>query len=142
MEAITITKARDFSRPQDYDAFSIVRLRNAHLKGLGGRHTWVKLESNGKRLYRRVRGAGNTGIATDEMEIDYDSRIELGINSARDQNGFHSCNVAVTQAGWLGAVEAHWHHPNIEYRVPYRMAMLGLMLGLLGALLGALSLFG
>ena len=141
MDNITVTKARDYSRPQDYDAFSVVRLYNAHLKSLGGRHAWVRLSSNGKTLFRRVRGAGGgTGLPSDGMELDYDSRLELGVDSPRAADGFHPCNVVVSPAGFLGYIKAHWSHPNIEYRVPYRLAMLSVVLGLLGAFLGALSL--
>ncbi|MCL7715801.1 hypothetical protein [Stenotrophomonas mori] len=144
---ISITKARDFSRDADYLAFSVVRLRNAHLKGLGGRHSWVRIENtgNGKVLYRRVRGAGasagaSTGLPANAIEIDYDSRLELGIEGPRDATHFHDCSLTVGPASRLGELKAHWRHPNIEYRVPYRLAILSLALGLLGALLGALSL--
>lgn len=140
MNSITVAKARDFSRPQDYDAFSVIRLYNAHLRILGGRHAWVRLSCNGRNLYRRIRGAGGgTGLPSDGMELDYDSRLELGINSPRDADGFHPCNVIITPAGLLGSIRAHWRHPSIEYRVPYRLAMLSVALGLLGAVLGAAS---
>jgi len=140
MDSISISKARDFTRPQDYDAFSVVRLYNAHLRALGGRHAWVRLSCNGKILFRRVRGAGGgTGLPSVGIEIDYDSRQELGIDNARGADGFHPCSVTVSRAGFLGSIQAHWAHPNIEYRAPYRLAMQSVALGLLGAILGAVS---
>lgn len=141
MKTITINRVRGYSREQDYDAFTVVRLCNSQLKDLGGRHAWVKITAGSKSIYRRVRGAANTGLSSGDMELDYDSRLELDIDGSKDENGFRVCNVSIAPAGFLGSLIAHWGNPNIEYQVSFRLAVLGVALGLLGGVLGAISLY-
>lgn len=136
-----ITKARDFTQSHDYDASAIVRLNNTQVAKLGGRHSWVKLSGGAKTLMRRVRGSGGiSGLSNDAMEIDYDSRLELGIDDPRSSDEFYTCSIVITPASFVDKIKAHWFHPNIEYQVPFRLAMIGLALGIVGLFLGLMSL--
>lgn len=141
MITIGITKVRDFTQSHDYNASAIIRLNNSHINKLGGRHAWVKLSGTGKTLMRRVRGSGTSaGLTADAMEIDYDSRLALGIEGPRSTDDFYSCSVVISPANFFDVVKAHWSHPNIEYQVPIRLAIIGLSLGIIGLLLGLISL--
>ena len=137
---ISVVRARDYSRDQDYDAFTVVRLFNGHIRSLGGRHAWVKICTDNKRIYRRIRGGANLGLAGDSIELDYDSRLELGIESPRGEDGFHPCSVVISPASFFGKIMAHWQNPNIEYRVSYRLAILSVVLGFVGLILGVISI--
>lgn len=140
---IEIQRVRNFSNEQDYVAFSIVRLYNKHVTELGGRNTWVCIESGGKKIYRRVRGVGNMpGFPKDAMELDYDSRNELGaISDDRHENGFFLHKATIKKASLVEKFLAHWSHPNIEYRTPFQISYISFMLGIIGLILGMVSLF-
>lgn len=134
-----ITRCRDFTRAHDYDAFAAVRIFNGNLEPLGGRHAWVTIKSEGSKLYRRVMGAAGTGLRRGDIELDYDSRLELGIGGKRDEDGFYGCDLTIQPSRLYEKIHAHWIHPNLEYRIPYRMAILSLILGAVGLVLGITS---
>lgn len=136
-----ITTVRDFSRQGDYHAFSVVRVHNRLVADLGGRHAWVRIRSNKATLYRRLRGVGaDTSLPVDAIELEYDSRLALGLPGPPDANGFYACDLAIEPATPLDKMRAHWNHPTIEYRVSYRLALLSVVLGLVGFILGIISL--
>ena len=137
-----IAKARDFSRAQDYDAFAIVRVHNSLLASLGGRNAWVKIVGPTRTLVRRARGAGGTtGLPIAGIELDYDSRLELNIvGSPPDAQGFYPCELQLSKASAWNKFIAHWAHPNLEYRIPYQIAMVSAALGAVGLILGIVSL--
>jgi hypothetical protein len=136
-----ITTVRDFTRQNDYNAFSVVRVHNRFVADLGGRHAWVRIRNANATLYRRVRGAGaDTSLPPDGIELEYDSRLELGLPGPPDANGFYACDLTVEPATTLDKIRAHWSHPTIEYRVTYRLAVLSVVLGSVGFILGIISL--
>ena len=137
-----VVKCKDFSREHDHAAFSVVRVFNGRLAELGGRGAWITISSENRKVYRRVMGSGSVGLTQDAIELDYDSRHDLGITSPPDQNGFHPCDLKLKRSTTLERIAAHWTHPNLAYQVPYRLAMLSLALGLIGLLLGVVSLIG
>ena len=136
-----VTRCRDFTRTHDHSLFTAVRIFNGCLKELGGRHAWVAVEGQDATIYRRALGAGATGIRKGDIELDYDSRKELGIEGRPDENGFYACHVRVRKATLTEKIKAHWKHPSLEYRVPFKLAILSLTLGLIGLALGVISLF-
>lgn len=136
-----VTRCRDFSRTQDHSLFTVVRVFNGCLKELGDRHAWVAVEGQDATIYRRALGASATGIGKGDIELDYDSRKELGIGGRPDENGFYDCKLIVRKATATEKMRAHWKHPSLEYRVPFKLAILSLALGLIGLGLGIISLF-
>ena len=134
------TKCREFSRDYDHDAFSVVRVFNNRLAALGGRNAWVTITSEKSQIYRRARGLSSVGMTQDAIELDYDSRDELGINGQADSNGFYACKVTIEKSTLRERLKGHWSNPNPAYTVPYRLAVLSVMLGLVGLFLGILSL--
>ena len=82
---IEAKRFRDFSRDHDYDAFTVIRVYNSLQKDLGGRNSWVTVSNGQKKRYRRVLGSGSSGLGRDEIELDYDSRLELEINGSKDE---------------------------------------------------------
>ena len=140
MGQVQVTKCRDFSRERDYGAFSVVRVFNKCLDSLGGRGSWVTITGGSVVLYRRVLGAGGTGLTRDAIELDYDSRTELGLSGRPDADGFYTCKLQLQPSTPIERAKAHWTHPSLAYRVPYRLALLSVVLGLVGLVLGILSL--
>lgn len=137
---VQISRCRDFTRERDYGAFSVVRVFNGCLDSLGGRGSWVTIVGDGVSLYRRVLGSGGTGLTRDAIELDYDSRVELGLQGRPDGEGFYACNLQLARSTAWERAKAHWAHPSLAYRVPYRLALLSVVLGLLGLILGIISL--
>jgi hypothetical protein len=137
---VEIKKCRDFTRDYDYPIFTVVRVFNGFLEELGGRRSWVVVVGETGKIYRRVMGAGGTGIRKGDIELDYDSRKELGVAGRRDKNGFYTCDLVIRKAKFTEKVRAHWKHPSLEYRVPFQLALLSLALGLIGLGLGIISL--
>lgn len=134
---IKITKARDFTRDHDYKAFSVVRVFNGCLSSLGGRNAWVVIRGNNVTLYRRAQGAGGVAaLPKTGIELDYDSRLELGLGGRPDEDGYYTCDLEIVPARFVDRILAHWNHPSLEYQLPYRLAVLSVVLGGVGFLLG------
>lgn len=136
---VQILKCRDFTRERDYDAFSVVRVFNGCLDSAGGRGAWVTIVGDGVTLYRRVLGSGGTGLTRDAIELDYDSRVELGLQGRPDSEGFYSCDLQLARSTAMERAKAHWAHPSLAYRVPYRLALLSVALGFLGLIISLLG---
>lgn len=137
---VQISRCRDFTRHYDHSIFTVVRVFNGFLEELGGRHSWVVVEGETSTIYRRIMGAGGTGIRKGDIELDYDSRKELGVTGRPDESGFYTCDLVIRKAKLTEKVRAHWKHPSLEYRVPFQLALLSLALGLIGLGLGIISL--
>ena len=137
---IEINRVRTYTRQHDHSGPSVVRLYNAHLANLGKRNGWARIESDKGVIYRRVRGAGgDSGLARDAMELDYDGRQLLGIYGSADASGYCPCECVITKVGMFGSLYAYWHHPDLEYRVAYRLGLLSFALGIIALGLGILS---
>ena len=138
---IQLSRCRDFTRAYDYGRHTVVRVFNKNLGLLGGRHAWVTIQANGKMICRRVMGSGGTGLSISDFELDYDSRLELGIVREKDAQGFYECDATIRRACLSERISAQWHHPNHEYRVSYKFAAIGLGLGCVALILGLISLY-
>lgn len=142
-QPITITQQRKFTNASDYDAFSVVRLGNGCVASLGGRNTWIRIDSEaGCSDYRMIRGVGSvTGFPADAIEIDYGTSMSLGIpKGAANVLGFYPCSLTVRPATRWEILRAHWNHPDHGYRFPLQISLIGLFLGIVGLVLGVLSL--
>jgi hypothetical protein len=97
---IEINKSRSFTNSYDHDSFSVVRVYNRHLKALGGRNAWVKLESDSAVIYRMVKaGKSSSGFNSAAIETDYDSLLELGqidASNVSDENKFYPCKLTIS----------------------------------------------
>ena len=138
---INILRCRDFSREYDHSRHTVVRVFNKNLSQLGDRHAWVTIQANGNMICRRVMGSGGTGLSKGDIELDYDSRLELGIVGKKDAQGFYQCDATIRRADLSERISAHLHHPNHEYRVSYKLAAIGLALGFVALILGLISLY-
>lgn len=140
---LRITQRRKFSNPADYDAFSVIRLHNSCVTALGGRNTWVRIESDsGKTVFRMIRGAGAAaGFPADALEFDYETSLALGIpQGAANEHGFYPCSLSIRQATHWEILIAHWKHPDPAYRFPLQISLVSLLLGIIGFVLGMVSL--
>lgn len=142
---VKITQQKGFSNLADYDAFSVIRLHNKVVSSLGGRHSWVRIDSAaGRTAYRMIRGAGSKApFPTDAMELDYETGISLGIPPAPRQKsaeGFYPCNLMLRRATRWEILRAHWGHPDPAYRFPLQISLVSFFLGVVALVLGALSL--
>ena len=133
---------RAFSERSDYLSFSVVRLNNNAVKQFGGRGNWVRIcnTQNGTTIFRMIRGSSPQFMLNKEqMEIDYDGIIELGIKSEMGSGGFRSCEILVEQAKRHERILAHWKHPDPGYQLPFRISMVSLIIGILGFLGGIIE---
>lgn len=138
MKVINVSKIQNFSRDRDYEDFSVARVYTGHLKSLGGRNNWVTIASDSRKIYRMVKGAS---ISADTVELDYDSRLMLGITgNSREDDNYWKCKLTVSRASFIQKMKAHWDHPEISYQVSYRISLIGLVLGVMGFLQGIYSL--
>ena len=136
---IKVSKCRRFSRDHDYGAFSVVRVSNDRLASLGGRNTWVTISGKEVKIYRRVLGSGDSGLPQIAIELDYDSRAELGIKDRRDAEGYYDCDLSLSPSSLLERAMAHFFHPSPAYRVPYQLALLGVVFSLVSILIAVFS---
>lgn len=136
---VHIDKCRVFSRDEDYRNFSVVRVNNDVLKSLGGRGAWIAIEPAEQPVFRRVYGAGPTGLAKSEIELDYDTRLELNVEINRDDKGYYPCKLDLRQATTFEVLLAHWNHPSPNYSMPLKLSLISVVLGLLGLVLAILS---
>jgi hypothetical protein len=130
-----VTECRDFSREYDHSDFGVVRVHNTVLDGLGGRRAWVKIESTispRKTIYRQALGSGPTSLTAAQIELDYDSRNDLGIDSTRQENGTYPCSLTVRKCSRVEAFLAHWLHPDLSYQIAFRLGVLSAVLGVIG----------
>lgn len=139
---IHIQRQRSYSRETDEQAFSVVRIRNEHIKKMGGAHQWVKISNpRNQSIYRMVRGAGSIEIPADALELDYEGFRSLNSWSKESPiGGFYVTNLIMTKASRWEAWKAHWFHPNPAYSAPMRLGYIGLVLGVLGFAMSVLSL--
>lgn len=139
-DMMRITECREFSRDSDREDFTVVRVCNKSLNALGGRGSWVKIKAHGSRILRRAYGSGSCSQPAHMIELDYDSRRELGIDHNFREGGVVRCELEICRARGFDLFLAHWRNPRIEYRVPYRLAVLSVALGAIGLLLGIIGL--
>ena len=140
--AMQILGVRAFSDRKDYLSFSVARINNNSVKQFGGRGNWVRIcnTKNGATIFRMVRGSSPQFILNKEqLEIDYDGILELGITSEMGNGGFRSCDILVETAKRHEQILAHWNHPDPGYQLPFRISMMSLMIGILGFLGGIIE---
>jgi len=131
-----VERVRDFGQEQDFLESSIVRVSSLLLAELGGRHSWVRIKSGKSKIYRRARGAAvGRNLPKNGIELEYDSRLELGVDGERDDSEYYSCSMELQRANFFEKAVAHWAHPSLEYRVTYRLAILSLALAALSVVL-------
>lgn len=145
-----ITEFRSYSDKSDSDKFAVVRIANSLVKTLGGRYNWIEIKnSDGKKIYRTIRGAGDRDIRSHQMELDYDSILELGLNIKKSESsnaksnmsGYSNCDVKISRVGLLTTFRAHLKHPDPAYRVPMILAFISLLIGFISFAIGLFALF-
>ena len=131
-----ITQVRNFSKEHDYTT-AACRLHNHLLNSPFRRNHWVCIEKvdSSERIFRQPKGLVAAGFTQESLELDYDSRLELGISGDQQDGGFIACDLTIRQTSWFESwILANWHHPDHTHRVASRYALFGLGLGALGFL--------
>ena len=148
LDQTKITSYRNYTDKDDNHRFAVVRLSNNLIDSLGGRYSWIAVESEtGKKIYRTIRGAGNKDIKKDQIELDYDSIVDLELHKTnksdelfmKDDSGFRSCNLSLKQIGFFRKIEAHFKHPDQAYRAPMQLAIIMAFISLFSLILGIIS---
>ena len=141
MKPFHINRVRKFTRTFDYRAFAVVRAHNKTTHALGRRNAWVLITSSQGSVYRRVQGAGDKGgLATDELEVDYDTSRELGVALPDGARDAYPCEWEIRRVrSPLRLFAAHWHHPDPTYKISVRWSIVSVGLGLIGLVLGILG---
>lgn len=144
MTTFKITKERPFSRENDYESFSLVRVWNELIPQLSSRWVEIKNLDNGKTVYRMAKGVGkvNGHFPKEAIELDQNTALgELEIKpSCKDENGFYKCNLSIKQATPWQRLIALGSHPDPAYRYPMQIALISLFVGILGFISGVASL--
>ncbi len=145
-----ITEYRNYSDKSDADKFAVVRIANSLVKALGGRYKWIEIKSSdGKKIYRTIRGAGDRDIRSHQMELDYDSILELGLSMKKSEStdvksnmsGYNNCDISISKVGLITAIRAHLKHPDPAYRAPMTLAFISLVIGIFSLMVGFLGFF-
>lgn len=141
-EVVEILQCREFSRDTDRLGFSIARVNNKVLGKLGGRGHWITIRTKDTRkcIYRRIAGSGGKSLKADSIELDYDSRADLGIQSDRDGHGFYAVHWEMFPTRWPWTLVAHWRNPDVGYRMAFKLGLIGVVLGFLGLVPAVVSL--
>jgi hypothetical protein len=140
--AYQISHVKNFSKDHDFLG-PFCRIHTSLLNSELKRRDWVCIvnNANGQKIFRQARGLSVQGFTKQSIEIDYDSRVDLGIDGDRDDNGFIQCDLSVRRASLIESFfTANWKHPDYTHMVSYRLALIGCFLGILGLVLGMLSL--
>ena len=159
-KVIKIKKYRSYTKKEDFEVFSIVRVRHIHVSRRLNSSTpdkiksgsWIaitndcdcgKCEGEGRKVYRIVRGLSSgekSVLCEDAIEIDTDTVLdELCVEKAGpDPNGYYPCKLSIRPAKLWERFLAHWYHPDIQYRFPLRVAT---VLGAIAIGLGLVGLF-
>ena len=135
------SQVRDFCKGFDYMG-TWCRVHTSLIVSTYKRTGWVCIEnpSTNTKIYRQVKGLSNTGFNVGSIEMDYDSRCELGISGKKDDAGFIQCELYMKQASFIEKwFVANWRHPDYTHMVSYRFALLGGILGCLGLVTGLVS---
>jgi hypothetical protein len=137
---VQIKLQRSYSRESDEHAFSVVRLKNEHIKKFGGSGKWVKISNyTNKSIYRRIKGAGATDLPANGLELDYEAFRELGCWSSESPiNGFYPTALRIKKASFYEGLLAHVKHPDPAYSTPMILGYISLALGILSILLSIL----
>lgn len=136
-----ITEYRNYSDRADADKFAVIRIANSLVNTLGGRYKWVEIKNNdGKKIYRTIRGAGDRDISSHQMELDYDSIIELGLSLKKPEStdgkpnlsGYINCDISISKVGFIKSFWGHYKHPDPAYRAPMKLSFVSFFIGLGG----------
>lgn len=150
-----ISEHRRFTKEEDVERFAIVRVQNSLMKELGGRHKWVEIrnQDSNKKIYRRLAGSGSTDLLKQQIELDYDSSIELGLNeNKRIERGEtetqvslpYACNMSmhpVWRYNFFKKAIANWRHPDPAYSYPFKISLTMSAVALLSLVFPLVSLF-
>lgn len=126
---ITLRSFHDINtHPQDIDT-GVVRLPQ-NMAHIANRGDLVRLTTkDGKSIVRIVRyGTGSTRLGDDEIAIQYDDRVELGLRRV------DACELTITKVSdWGGLYHFFKTHPaplvRLEARLSWMMLLLGSVLG-------------
>lgn len=92
----------------------------------------------GDKIVRVVVGSGHTDCRKNEVLLDYESRIRLGIHKRAQRE---EADVLVRQAGRLEVFSRYWNHESRAERFAMRRDTISVGLGFLGAVLGGIGLY-
>lgn len=141
MQPIQIKLQRTYSNKHDENSFSVARLHNSHIANLGGKESWVKISSQKKYIFRKIKGAGNLAIPINGIELDFHGLDDLGWSTDPEGN-FYKTTLTITKASWFDRlVFAHTKHPDPSYSQSMKLGLIGLALGVTGLILGLISLY-
>ena len=141
---LEISGARGFSKDYENQGSAVVRLSSKDMRNKSvsdawvfPRGTWVWIKSGEYRNLRKVRGGR---VAENCIELDYDSRLELGIESDDKMvGGYFPIDGSVRKASWIGRQIGYWKIPDDTFVIAHRLGVLGVTLGVLGVILGVIG---
>lgn len=126
-----ISRIRDFSKEFDFNDETVCRIHTSLIQ-IYGRNNWIKITSKNASIYRRVKGLSMQNFTKDSMELDYDSRLELGISGAKKDTGFIDCDVNIKKASLVEVFQANWNYPNYPVKIAFRLGILSVFLAVIG----------
>ena len=130
---IQITKVFDIQKEQDFGDDAICRLHTSVLRDTDiNRNDWIKITNNkdtSKYIFRRVKGGSPKNSSKHYIELDYDSRLELGIKEKCDE-----VDLIAEKATYFEIFKANWNYPNYAIKLAFRLAVLSVVLGFIGVI--------
>ena len=136
-EPIIAEKVFPYSKEHDYGGFKIVRIYGSELDKVGGRNKWVKIMNKAAptspAIYRIAKGLkGITGFNEKSIQIDYDSRETLKIDSQlKKDDGYYAASLKIENANPIAVFVSLWFTKDPTFRIPLQISLVSLLLGII-----------
>jgi len=102
--------------PQEHE----VKVNSAHIKEDFKRNNWVKITHNKTKIYRVIKGSNVTNLTNNFAWLDYDSKLELGIDNGDERN----VEMLIKEANFFERkFLAPFRHPNPMERSQFCLSM-------------------
>jgi hypothetical protein len=92
-----------------------------------GTRRYIKVESNGKKIYRLVCSGNSKGLKANQIGLNYHSLSELGL-SKEDKN--KELDIALTSRFWY-FFPFYWYNPKDSVRASYKLGIVAIIISIL-----------
>jgi hypothetical protein len=92
-----------------------------------GKRRYIKVEYNGKKIYRLVCSGNSKGIKQNQIALNYHSLSELGLSK---EDNIKELDIALTSRFWY-FFPFYWYNPNDAVRASYKLGIVAIIISIL-----------